>query len=861
MKHNSKNHKRNNNLIRRSKRMAAGLLAGALVFTGCGNNTSEEPVPDQTQTDAQTTDDANTDSTEPAAADTTPEAGPTGLTPEDVPYIGITCTNHPTSLFDEKGTELVTGYYYDFTLDNDSKEAYPKLDELIEELNTSSYDSEVEAMQSIEDMSRQAQTSGWGYPFYDTSEATVSRADSKAFSYYVLHDSYQGGAHGYVYFSTENYDPVTGEKIDFRDVVKDTINFSDAAYEALLKDNSDLKEYFESCPDDKDNLIKNINDSIAGDVTLAWCLEYDGISVYYADYGMGSYAAGSRTEQIKYSDYPDLFKQEYFTYDGQTADKMLSSELYSLGTRIRNTTAKDTVKIESGDNILTVYYDSYGDSVYDEFYFDSSADKYTVAGDYPELNKRLKAINDESEKTVKNKNDSYMNTVKKEIKSALANDPDSHVDYLSYSQGITLYNARADANVFSMARSLYEDHPNDNNTRIVTGININSKTGEDISFDDVVTDIQGFEDVLYEILKKDDYTGDYADNTSTEFHKQLESKNLVSRDEFSWTLGYEGVTLYFNTMVNYAYEGMAQRENDAFVSFSEHEELFNKAYTKVPGMYAYEVPMTDQFGSSLSLDVQWDGVYHTVEIWPERDEYGMVRKISVYSEGEFTEIEDFYANNISVFAVRDGMSSNYLYIQCPSEDGFTSVRVFNIGYGGVPYEENKDEAFMARIKYTDLDDKDEKFRGYILTSPLSFHVTNIDPILGMRSTCATCSIQYSGLPRPIDNMWYYTQDDVYKITALKDIEAVIVNEAGEEQGTGAIVSGGSLMPYRVSARDEGTYNWETLSYTYDESRDLDLKASDGTIFRLHLDSENGYEYKYKDEPVQSMFDGFFVYPG
>ena len=69
------------------------------------------------------------------------------------------------------------------------------------------------------------------------------------------------------------------------------------------------------------------------------------------------------------------------------------------------------------------------------------------------------------------------------------------------------------------------------------------------------------------------------------------------------------------------------------------------------------------------------------------------------------------------------------------------------------------------------------------------------------------------------------------------------------------------MPYRISARDEGTYNWETLSYTYDESRDLDLKASDGTIFRLHLDSEDGYEYKYKDEPVQSMFEGFFVYPG
>ena len=47
-----------------------------------------------------------------------------------------------------------------------AQEQEKSADELIEELNTTSYDSEVEAMQSIEDMSRQAQTSGWGYPFY-----------------------------------------------------------------------------------------------------------------------------------------------------------------------------------------------------------------------------------------------------------------------------------------------------------------------------------------------------------------------------------------------------------------------------------------------------------------------------------------------------------------------------------------------------------------------------------------------------------------------------------------------------------------------------------------------------------------------
>ena len=298
--------------------------------------------------------------------------------------ISVVCTDQAMNI-EEDGFVSATGIRYSFELDRDSAGKYPKLSKVIDEINKKESADFEKNLKKASESAIVRHMDGWDYPYEADDEATVTRADDKAFSYGVSCYSYLGGAHGYLYYSARNIDPVTGDDISFFDVVKDTSGLPQIVVDEIIAQNDHMKEYFDSCPTDKDSLLGRIKDDVkkGGDGPV-WSLTYDGVRIYFEDYAMGSYAAGSMVVDIPYKDHPKIYNDRYFTYDGavpETADSVTA----------RNITDPVTVKDE--DSIMEVGLHTVYRFSYDDAYCMGEADELTVPGTYPRLSDRVEDIN------------------------------------------------------------------------------------------------------------------------------------------------------------------------------------------------------------------------------------------------------------------------------------------------------------------------------------------------------------------------------------------------------------------------------------------------------------------------------------
>ena len=143
--------------------------------------------------------------------------------------------------------------------------------------------------------------------FESKEEAMVRRADSNVLSVLYCGHKYEGGAHGYTYYFGENYDPKTGELLKLEDVVLDLESFPSIVQEYLFRywepvyfyEDMDLNEHF-----------KEYRDSIA------WTLDYNGITVYFNPYDIAPYASGIQVVTVPFADHPELFAESYTKVPG-----------------------------------------------------------------------------------------------------------------------------------------------------------------------------------------------------------------------------------------------------------------------------------------------------------------------------------------------------------------------------------------------------------------------------------------------------------------------------------------------------------------------------------------------------------------
>jgi len=333
------------------RKQAMCLLVGILwIFAlyGCGENQGEDATKEANrQQSEETASPATEQDTE--VQDAAPDA--------DDDLIYYTYQSHPVALYD--GDQLLSeGNYYTITLDQNSEKRYPKLAERLEAYNGEQESQMIDYIKSTEAEVVELFSTGWGLGYEEYYGFIPVRADGNVFSFVNLESTYLGGAHGFVSYAAYNIDPVTGEDISFLDVVKDQEKLPDIIVDELKNQNEDLADYFEDIPSDMENLRAGIPDRYEDNArNLSWAIDYDGgIWIYFEDYAMGSYAAGSQSVKIMSGAYPEILSDKYLYSEDVT-------ELPAIDNQAKELKDAELSRIESTSH---VEYSEEGEETWDD---------------------------------------------------------------------------------------------------------------------------------------------------------------------------------------------------------------------------------------------------------------------------------------------------------------------------------------------------------------------------------------------------------------------------------------------------------------------------------------------------------------
>ena len=291
--------------------------------------------------------------------------------------------------------------------------------------------------------------------------------------------------------------------------------------------------------------------------------------------------------------------------------------------------------------------------------------------------------------------------------------------------GILGFIQRADTNAFTfMEHERIDPVIGPRNYEIKTGYNFDPKDGHAIALDEVITDLNKLAELMIEGIERI-YPNHVEWFSAADFVDELLSRrSLVSSPEFSWVLGYEGVSFYYNGNVNFP---LSRGTTKFYVSFSEHPELFEKKWMQVPESYSYDIIIDDYYAEDYQTEsehgiqtvlvtaspaVDADGYPQNymdgLDIWVSEGPIGSMRT------GESRTVEIF-SDTVSGMILHRG-KKNYLLVQYNGDSMGLEVfaidsdpkTVCEIGQGALPQycPENNMDAYSSYVAHTWLSNPD-----------------------------------------------------------------------------------------------------------------------------------------------------------
>lgn len=221
---------------------------------------------------------------------------------------------------------------------------------------------------------------------------------------------------------------------------------------------------------------------------------------------------------------------------------------------------------------------------------------------------------------------------------------------------------RSDSVAFSIFCNYYNYYGGAHPFYAFTGYNFDSQTGHELLCEDVVSDVDKLNDILFEKLMSE-YGYDCDLNEETVKEHLLACK--TGESEYEWLLGYEGVTFYFNPYTLTSYAGGMQI---VYLSFADYPEIFSEVYQKKPVNYI------EPFCSYS-------------DIYTDIDNDGKVEKISATTNNVDSDYNELY---VYITIDDEGYTFNYI-------DSFNG-ELYLVHYNGKCYIYN----FVSGMGYSEL---------------------------------------------------------------------------------------------------------------------------------------------------------------
>ena len=206
---------------------------------------------------------------------------------------------------------LMSGHYDIIHFDEPN---YPALTEAVKAYNDTHANSEQAYMEELKEWARE-EYQEYGPEMFmgayvNESEFAVRRADDQVLSLVETGFTYSGGAHGMSGFSTVNFDVATGEEIALESVVKDVNSLPGVLAAEILEKYPDIAYWTDTLEETFMEYITPSNTEYAPEFT--WSLDYQGVTFYFGNYEIGSYADGVQMVTLTYYEYPQLLESKYF---------------------------------------------------------------------------------------------------------------------------------------------------------------------------------------------------------------------------------------------------------------------------------------------------------------------------------------------------------------------------------------------------------------------------------------------------------------------------------------------------------------------------------------------------------------------
>lgn len=234
------------------------------------------------------------------------------------------------------------------------------------------------------------------------------------------------------------------------------------------------------------------------------------------------------------------------------------------------------------------------------------------------------------------------------------------------------------------------------------GHNYFTSSGEEVVLQYVVTDIELFKEKLLEQISTEygDENGPFYDDIVKTIDEAIGNGSKPSSEEFSWSLGYEGMTVYMNPRVNFNYSDSGDyTSRPFFIPYEGNEELFVPIAYDVPDAYVSQVIAQHGFGDRLIMDPFGDGEGTSLFIYTDYDEdLGVYLGINTYYDGPSAKIT-FDPTPVcpNVWYVKTSDDNTYLVVQ--SIDKARSHEQLNISGLSNASTETLDYWSNIQIKY------------------------------------------------------------------------------------------------------------------------------------------------------------------
>ena len=394
-------------------------------------------------------------------------------------------------------------------------------------------------------------------------------------------------------------------------------------------------------------------------------------------------------------------------------------------------------------------------------------------------------------------------------------------EYFSpFESSVTSYVRRADTQVTSILYFGYEYTGGVHGNYYYYGKNYDTKSGKELVLSDVINDKDKLAKAVSEQLDK--HWSDIEFNESFDIAEIINDETAIS-----WTLDYNGITIYF---MPYSIASYASGVQIVTISNEEYPDVLKAEYKNTPSSYGIELSSDTPF----YYDVTGDGVVDEIFAGGYESNEGDSGCIDITVNGEsFEEEEWFYGYDATFVHTADG--KNYIYYEILRENDYRETVCYDLSYG--VKKAGSVDGGLRRIYH---EGGDFLTTQDALTNPEDFYLKQTTQKLSTVSGYKEYRTGDDGIPVTDDTYFTFDEESTFTFTLLQDLEAEVYDE---KKNT---INGNKTL----KAGDEVLY------YSTDNERFALLKCSDGTICRVEAvyDSDLGY-IAIDGVNIEEIFDG------